>query len=475
MKKTFVSILVIVGVFGLSCSEGGKSAMQRKMEETAKLKEKHDKVKDEKIKSRYDKGSGLEGEKKLPEIIEAVKAGDNAKVEKMLGAGTSVNTADEQGKNLLMYAVDSGKQDLVRMLIEKGADVNAKRADGSTALFSALRKKQKDTVALLAEKGADFKVVDNFGRTTLMAAAQGGDVEMVKDVLKREIDINMQDKYGKTALVFALKAENRDVARFLIDQNIEVNTEEKSRKTPLFYAVEKGFGDIVDVLIKKKVPVLVEEIIKYKEFEVDPKTKEEVEVEKERKEMVTAYDNKRINLLMYAAKGGYVEIMKALVKNGAKIEETDGKFLRNPLFYVVDQPKGDEKKEKRLAATAAYLIDMGKEKIEKFVAVPWKKDKEGKPVEEKKMVQKISIDEFDYEGWTPFTLASFHGHLDVIKVLVDKGVLIDKKDRKNGLTALLYARGHKHKDVEAYLKKLGAKEGIKHNAEEEAQKKGLKN
>lgn len=58
------------------------------------------------------------------QVIEAVKAGNGAAVEELLGSGADVNQEDEQGWTPLHWAAGKGDLHTIRMLVERGADVS---------------------------------------------------------------------------------------------------------------------------------------------------------------------------------------------------------------------------------------------------------------------------------------------------------------------------------------------------------------
>ncbi len=75
-------------------------------------------------------------------MINAVMAGDTAKVQSLLDKGVSPNLKTDDGKTILMLAAYLGKTDIAKLLIERGADVNAKDNDGKTALMYAAEKRR---------------------------------------------------------------------------------------------------------------------------------------------------------------------------------------------------------------------------------------------------------------------------------------------------------------------------------------------
>jgi ankyrin repeat protein len=54
-------------------------------------------------------------------------------------------------------------------------------------------------------------------------------------------------------------------------------------------------------------------------------------------------------------------------------------------------------------------------------------------------------------------IASQKGHVDVVKLLLEKGADVDAST-DNGITALLVARKNGHADIAQLLEKAGAKE-----------------
>jgi ankyrin repeat protein len=182
--------------------------------------------------------------------------------------------------------------------------------------------------------------------------------------------------------------------------------------------------------------------------------------------------------------------MKFLISKGARLEETDGENVRGPLFYAVGQnlDKKDPSKEKRLAETVAYIIEEGKKTWKKKVRLSKKeldkmrKENQSKPwweqnpfdVEWKEVIApKVDIEEYDYEGWTALTLAAKYGQFESVKVLIEKGAIINHKERKMGNTALMYSRIGKFTEMEKFLLANCAKEGINFDHEELA-KQGWK-
>jgi ankyrin repeat protein len=521
MRKFIVTLICLL--LAAACSDN--AAMQKKMEETA---ERNKQIKEEMEAKKKEKPKFVDDtvKEEMPPIVEAATKGDLAAVKTELGKGTLADTKDSRQRTALYQAVAEGKKEVAKLLISEGANVNTKRDDGDTPLMAAARKGDLELVECLVNGGADVKVADNFGRTPLMMAASSGSKEVFDFVLKGS-DINAADKYELTALIFAMKAGHMDLAKYILGKGAKVWKPKKvtwskkpivlkienkvqpgmdkvieeldkkevhlRQKTELFYAIEKGDLELVKLLVAKGSPLLVTDVEQSREniiYVYGPSKEEERDMLFERETVRTSYDRDQKNLLHYAAEGGYVEIMKFLISKGARLEETDGENVRGPLFYAVGQDldKKDPSKEKRLAETVAYIIEEGKKTWKKKVRLSKKeldkmrKENQSKPwweqnpfdVEWKEVIApKVDIEEYDYEGWTALTLGAKYGQFESVKVLIEKGAIINHKERKMGNTALMYSRIGKFTEMEKFLLANCAKEGINFDHEELA-KQGWK-
>lgn len=521
MKKLIVTLICLLMAVG--CTD--KDAMQKKMEETA---ERNKQIKEEEEAKKKEKPKFVDEtvKEELPPLVEAAAKGDLGTVKTEVGKGTLVDTKDSRQRTALYHAASEGKTEVVAFLISEGANVNTKRDDGDTPLMAAARKGDMALVTALIEGGADVKNADNFGRTPLMMAASSGSKEVFDLVLKGS-DLNATDKYELSALIFAMRAGHMDLAKYILGKGAKVWKPQKvtwskkpivlkiegkvqpgmdkviedldkkevklRQKTELFYAIEKGDLELVKLLIQKGSPVLVTDVEQSREniiYVYGPSKEEERDMLFERETVRTSYDRDQKNLLHYAAEGGYPEIMKFLISKGARLEETDGENVRGPIFYAVGQEidKKDPSKEKRLAETVAFIVEEGKKTWTKKVRLSKKeldkmrKENQSKPwweqnpfdVEWKEVIApKVDIEEYDYEGWTALTLAAKYGQLESVKTLIEKGAIINHKERKFGNTALIYSKVGKFAEMEKFLRENCAKDGINFDHEELA-KQGWK-
>ena len=213
-------------------------------------------------------------------LIEAVKKGDKALVEKLIkqGADVNVNTGYEMhlGETALMFAAQQGNIEIMKQLIKAGADVNAVAWNeqphaGNPVVRYAIDNGSLQAVNLLLEAGAD----PNAGtESPVIVEKKGGSKANVRninllshainthasiDIIKTLIDhgayINTAE--GKmprltywTPLMIATFRGYEQAVQALLDAGANVNVVNKSdsNKTVLDYAREGGFSNIVKML-----------------------------------------------------------------------------------------------------------------------------------------------------------------------------------------------------------------------------------
>jgi hypothetical protein len=85
-------------------------------------------------------------------IFIAASDGDLARVQQLIGEGTSVNAQDESGYSPLHAAASYGHTELIEFLLSAGATVDLEDADGDTPLLCA---EEPEVFELLVRHGAD--------------------------------------------------------------------------------------------------------------------------------------------------------------------------------------------------------------------------------------------------------------------------------------------------------------------------------
>src|SRR6188474_1995297 len=134
-------------------------------------------------------------------LIEAVKAGDRARVRTLVKQRAELTRAEADGTTALHWAVRADDIELVRMLLTAGADVSAATREGITPLALAAINGSVGMTETLLKAGAKPNVALPEGETIVMTAARTGQPEVIKLLLKAGADLNAQENwFGETAL-----------------------------------------------------------------------------------------------------------------------------------------------------------------------------------------------------------------------------------------------------------------------------------
>lgn len=200
------------------------------------------------------------------------------------GAATAgVLATDAYGNTALHKAVEAGDAASVDRLIRARADVNATNRYRVAPLSIAVLRGDATIVQSLLKAGADPHTVQGEGEPVMLTAARSGNVDVVKALVAAGGDANVRERfYGQTPLMWAavenhaaviaeLAAHGADVNaranvlegepswRYGKDSRNGINGEalqnfntnfSKGGLTPLMYAARQGASDAIRALVR---------------------------------------------------------------------------------------------------------------------------------------------------------------------------------------------------------------------------------
>lgn len=167
-------------------------------------------------------------------LIDAVKAGNIDSVRALLKQHADVNAALPDGTTALHWAAEANANEVARLLIAAGAKATANRY-GVTPLTLAATNGNAALVEALLKAGADPNVTVGEGETILMTAARAGNVETIKALVAHGANVNAAEKWqGETALVYAAIENHADAVRVLVELGANVNARSKKLEFPDF-------------------------------------------------------------------------------------------------------------------------------------------------------------------------------------------------------------------------------------------------
>jgi ankyrin repeat protein len=299
--------------------------------------------------------------------------------------------ADVQGPAVapLAVAIKSGQRTTaIDMIAKKSADVNAAEADGSTPLLWAANLNDADLAARLLKAGASPKVRNKLGSTPLGEAALNANTELIRALLEAGADPNAAGADGQTSLMIVARTANVAAAKLLLAKGANPNvTEAQREQTPLMWAAAASQGPMVRELLTRGAEVDAKSAVDL----MTPLVSGEPRAQPRPPGGMTA--------MLFAAREGCMDCVKALVEHGAKLDLTDPEGV-TPLITAVFNAHFD---------VAKYLIDKG-----------------------------ANIDKWDWWGRSPLYLAVDYNTLphggrpdqpsldatlpiDIVRLLLDKG------------------------------------------------------
>lgn len=267
-------------------------------------------------------------------LMRAVSRGNTKLVEYLLQKGADVESVCENGDTALSIAVYGGFFDMVQLLYAHGArlDVVLKNTDGdyaTTLLHRAVIVGNSDIIYFLLKHGPLTLLNETFqhGLSPLHAAIEVEDIDLVQGLIEQGADVVSKGKYSLSVLHVAVNTGNPDLVELLLICGADINAvyrEDDMVLTPLAFAVQNGDIAMVQLLIKhgadaeilcSKGATALYFAAKHGYLEiVKCLLSQEVAINVRRKE-------DGLTPFLIAAKNGHLEVMRVLLEAGANYLE----------------------------------------------------------------------------------------------------------------------------------------------------------
>ena len=455
----------------------------------------------------------------------ACVTGDAAMIEALLKAGADPNTTKSNGTTVLMTAAASGSPDAVKALLDHGADVNAKEAArGQTALMFAAALNRDAVVKVLAAHGASVNLATAVRKLEHVRYDQDGNIVEAKPTAaadpnapkaanpkaeaaaREELEtlahaIGFKDvEYragasggrrggragdvaargprkvgadfmgGMTALLYAAREGHIEAARALVEAGADVNQINGDKISPMVMAIINGHLDLAKYLL---------------DHGADPN----IETTSGLAALYATVDVQWAPKTWYPRpsteqeKIGYLDLMKALLEHGAKVDTPITEKLWFRSFtndYTWIDPAGStafwRAAQASDIAAMRLLAEHGADPKAKSKAgdtplmaaagigwaANWSVNAPYPAIEAVKYCVELGndVNAADLLGYTPLHGAAYLGNNDMVTFLGSKGAKPDAKskagdspaDMANGPTRF----GQPHPETVALLEKLGS-------------------
>lgn len=359
-------------------------------------------------------------------------------------------------------AVRVGNREAVRTLIKQRVDVNVPEADGTTALHWAVRTSDLEMADLLLRSGANAKAANRYGITPLSLAAVNGDATMIERLVAAGADVTAPTVQGQSPMLLAARTGKVEAIRVLAAKGADVNAAETwMGETPLMWAAAENNAAAIKVLVELGAKVEARSAtLKYPaQKPADPSNY-----------VGSAVPVGQWTPLMYAARQGGIEAVRALVELGAdkNVQDPEGytpllQAIVNGHFdlaaLLLDKGADPNIADKSGMAPLYATIDMRTPAWERSRPDPKETDNldciglmkalldHGANVNstlKTRTLQRYHANGpgFFGPGTTPLMRASKYDNLDMVQLLISRGADVNMK-QPDGTTALMLAAGVK--------------------------------
>ena len=337
---------------------------------------------------------------------------------------TDVNARQADGSTPLLWAAYQGDAARVAELLRAGADLTLGNRYGATPLSEAARRGDTAVLRLLLKAGANPEAPNPEGQTALMVVARTGNLDAATLLLAHGAKIDAREHWGgQTALIWAAAQNQAQMVRFLIAKGADVNARATVRDwqrrvtaegrpkdmnhggfSPLLYAAREGHIECIRELLKGKADINF----------VDP-------------DGTTA--------LVLALMNGHWDAAKRLIESGADVNLWDF-YGQSPLYIAADMN----------ILPVGFRVEIpGVDQATGIDILQLLLDKGANPNVQLKLrppyrnaVQDRGADGALITGATPLLRAAVAADLPAIKLLLERGALVDLPN-EDGVTPLLAA------------------------------------
>ena len=248
-------------------------------------------------------------------------------------------------------AAMNGQVETVRALLADGADVNAAQGDGMTALHWAAFQDDHTLAQLLLEAEADVAAATRVGAITpLSLAASNGSIAMIEALVAATASVNIPTTTGATPLMAAATSGSVDAVQVLLDHNAFVNARETANgQTALMFAAWENRADVIRRLVERGAHTgLTSWVVSMNE----PRLDNDGNPVPARRTRVPGANSVMggMTALLFAARDGHLEAVRALVESGSNIDQVAGGDGSSPMVIAIANGH---------YTLAKYLLDAG--------------------------------------------------------------------------------------------------------------------
>jgi ankyrin repeat protein len=392
----------------------------------------------------------------------------------------NVATTNHKGRTVLHMAAKQGSLDLLKFFIDK-VPVDVADVDDNTAIDDALFSRHFDVFDFLLTK-SPFDVNKRnkrHKRYPLHVAASTNTLDLVELFLERGARVDVVDDEGNTPLHDAVASYKDDVVLLLVNDSRALDIQNKKGQTPLHLAMQQAERDLINPLVDKGAQVDLVDNDGNTPFDVLFNQGYFSCGEKVFLKMKNFDLNKRVpmsgqTVLHLAADNDSLEVVSKLIERGASVNVED-RNGQTPLFCALSESEEiarlllekcevdvhhRDKKGRTILHVAVEYAPALVDRILQMGAAIDAVSESGTPLEVALNVENSKMFKYLWDktpqadvlnmvknnARTPLHMAADQGDLQLVKLLLEKGLKINDVD-KMGNTPLDAAAQNEHLPV----------------------------
>ncbi|XP_067661560.1 ankyrin repeat domain-containing protein 50-like [Haliotis asinina] len=395
------------------------------------------------------------GHRKKTPVMVAGQEGHMEVVELLAKLRADLSLSDESGSNILHTASYRGHIGIVKYILSlNSVDVNSRGWKSRTPVMVAAKQGHKEVVKLLVQHGTDLSLRDKLGNV-VQTACYRRQIDVVKYVLSlNSVDIKNRGWKKRIPEMIATELRNEEVVELLVKNEADLSLTDEDGHTILHLVSYKGCVDVLKYLLSlnyldinsrgwnKMTPVMLA---------ADHGHKEVIELLINHRADLSAIDKVGNNILHIACESGHVDVVQYLLS--LKLLDINSRVWNNWTPVMSATEEGHKEVIELLINHRADLsiIDKGGNNILHIACESGHID----VVQYFLSLNCLDINSRGWRKWTPVMLAAYHGHNEVIKLLINHTADLSISG-KGGDNILHIACQSGHTDVVQYLLSLNS-------------------
>lgn len=259
-------------------------------------------------------------------VVSAALKGDWETVQRMLDAGTSVETADDTGITPLMAAAMQGDVAMIRALLARHASANFTDLSGNSAVHYAIRAGKLEALQELLPVVTNLQALSAAGHDLLTMALETGDMQIFQTVLERLPAQLQWTAHTRRALEVALSTGLKEQVRLLLSKHPTPPTRDGGTAPLIAYAIANDDAPLFHTLLAcGSDPNIVIPKVCENDF---------MSLLKNKHLRLYIQNETGVNLLMLAAGLGRTDYVRALLDAGADRNRSTPRYKMLPLYFA---------------------------------------------------------------------------------------------------------------------------------------------